>query len=101
RLFVVQVSPQPAAVILASPPDWESRFLARTLGEVAHLPLKTYVEAEPGRWRDAATLLPVAAAVVARAAAAARLVAEVGAADRFTTARSGGGVLSIVTSGGH
>src|SRR2546422_3402739 len=29
RLFVLEVSPQPSVVLLASPPDWETRFLAR------------------------------------------------------------------------
>ena len=29
RLFVIEVSPQPTAVVLAAPPDWESRFFAR------------------------------------------------------------------------
>jgi len=27
RLFVLEVSPQPSVVLLASPPDWETRFL--------------------------------------------------------------------------
>jgi hypothetical protein len=31
RLFVLEVSPQPSVVLLAAPPDWETRFLARTL----------------------------------------------------------------------
>ena len=78
RAFVLEVSPQPAAVLLAAPPSWESRFLARTLGDVARLPLRAYVQAEAGRWRDAATLAPVADAVVRRAAQQARLVALVG-----------------------
>ena len=38
RQFVVQVSAPPAAVVLAAPPDWESRFLARVLGDVARVP---------------------------------------------------------------
>jgi hypothetical protein len=74
RSFVIEVSPQPAAVIFASPPDWETRFLARTLGDVARIPVKAFVETEPGRWRDAATLVPVSAADLDRAAQGARLV---------------------------
>jgi hypothetical protein len=82
RRFVLEVSPQPAAVIFASPPDWETRFLARTLGDVARVPVKTFVETEPGRWRDAATLTPVAAADLARAAQGARLVVLAGDPER-------------------
>jgi hypothetical protein len=73
RRFVVEVSPQPAAVVFASPPDWETRFLARTLAEVARVPVRTFVETEPGRWRDAATLAPVSTAELTRAAQGARL----------------------------
>ena len=82
RRFVIEVSPQPAAVIFASPPDWETRFLARTLGDVARIPVKTFVETEPGRWRDAATLAPVGVAELRRAAQGARLVALTGDPER-------------------
>src|SRR5207249_1639109 len=46
RLFVLEVSPQPSVVLLASPPDWETRFLARTLEDVARVPVRTFIEAE-------------------------------------------------------
>src|SRR3989442_927323 len=78
RLFVVEVSPAPAIVMLAAPPDWDTRFLSRTLAEVARVPVKTFVATEPGRWRDAATLAPVSPADLARSTAAARLVVAVG-----------------------
>ena len=78
RQFVIDVSQEPAAVIFASPPDWETRFLARTLGDVARIPVKTFVETEPGRWRDAATLAPAAPADLRRAAQGARLVVLAG-----------------------
>jgi hypothetical protein len=87
RHFVVNVSLEPAAVIFASPPDWEMRFLARTLTDVARVPVKVFVETEQGRWRDAATLAPVVAAEMTRAAAGARLViatGEPGRARAFT-----------------
>lgn len=86
RSLVIEVSPQPAAVIFASPPDWETRFLARTLGDVARIPVKAFVETEPGRWRDAATLAPVSAADLGRAARGARLVVLGGDAQRAGTA---------------
>jgi hypothetical protein len=85
RRFVIEVSPQPAAVIFASPPDWETRFLARILGDVARVPVKTFVETEPGRWRDAATLAPAAAAELRRAAQGARLVVLGGDPERART----------------
>ena len=88
RQFVVDVSVEPAAVIFASPPDWEARFLARSLSDVARVPVKVFVETEPGRWRDGATLAPVATADLMRAAAGARLVVATGDPERaraFTT----------------
>jgi hypothetical protein len=78
RQYVVDVSLEPAAVIFASPPDWETRFLARTLGDVARVPVKVFVEMEAGRWRDGATLAPVATSVLTSAAANARLVIAMG-----------------------
>jgi hypothetical protein len=82
RRFVVEVSPQPAAVLFASPPDWETRFLARALSDVARIPVKTFVETEPGRWRDAATLAPTTPADMQHAAQSARLVALAGDPER-------------------
>ncbi|MGH7569813.1 MAG: hypothetical protein ACREL9_12750 [Gemmatimonadales bacterium] len=90
RLVALEASPQPAAVLLASPPDWESRFLARTLEDVARVPLKVFVQPEPesGRWRDGTTLAAVPPADVARAVEAARLVVLLGARDRLDRFRS-------------
>ena len=82
RLFAIEVSLEPAAVVFASPPDWEARFLARTLADVARIPVKVFVETEPGRWRDAATLAPVATGELSRVAANARLLAAVGDPQR-------------------
>jgi len=82
RQFAIEVSRQPAAVIFASPPDWETRFLARTLSDVARVPVKVFVETEQGRWRDAATLTPVATAELTRAAQGARLVVLTGDPER-------------------
>jgi hypothetical protein len=82
RQFVVDVSLEPAAVIFASPPDWEARFLARTLSDVARVPVKVFVETEAGRWRDGATLAPVATGMLTSAAASARLVIAMGDPER-------------------
>ena len=95
RLFLVDVSPEPAAVILAAPPDWESRFLARTLGDVARVPVRVYVQPERGGgWRDGTTLAPVSSAAVMRAVAAARLVALVGEPERFAALQPPANVLA-------
>ena len=83
RLFVVEVNPAPSVVVLASPPDWDLRFLARTLADVARVPVTVFVQTERGRpaggqWRDAATLAPASSDKVKRALAGARLVVEGG-----------------------
>lgn len=102
RAFVFEVSPQPAAVILASPPDWETRFLARTLGAVARIPVKTFVETEPGRWRDAATLAPVTDAELRRGTQGARLIVLAGSAERARAfAPAGTALLVWSTAGGQ
>ena len=95
RLFVLEVSPQPSVVLLASPPDWETRFLAPTLEDVARVPVRTFIEAEPGgnRWRDAATLESRAPGDVARAVAGAALVIEAGDPATFSRFSPKGAVL--------
>jgi len=95
RLFVLEVSPQPSVVLLASPPDWETRFLARTLEDVARVPVRTFIEAESGgnRWRDAATLESRAPGDVARAVAGAALVIEAGDPAPFSRFSPKGAVL--------
>jgi len=75
RLYVVELSSAPKVVVLAAPPDWDLRFLARTLGDVARVPLRMFVQPEKGApWREAVTLTPVAPDEVRRALAGARLV---------------------------
>ena len=95
RRFAIDVSPQPSVVLLASPPDWETRFLARTLTEVARLPVRTFVETErPGKgWRDAATLESRPVSEVARAVASAQLVIEAGDPAAFTGLAPNGATL--------
>ena len=95
RLFVLEVSPPPPVVLLASPPDWETRFLARTLEDVARVPVRTFIEAEPGgqRWRDGATLESRAPGDVAQAVAGAALVIEAGDPASFSRFAPKGAVL--------
>jgi len=101
RLFAIDVSLEPAAVIFASPPDWDARFLARTLSEVARVPVKVFVETEPGRWRDGATLAPVPTSALSSAAGGARLVVAMGDPERARafTAASRNAVLLWPTNG--
>lgn len=99
RQFVVTVSPEPAAVILASPPGWEAQFLARTLSDVARVPVKTFVETEPGRWRDAETLAPVPAAERARVVQGARLVVLSGAGSAARMPRLDAGAALLLWPG--
>jgi hypothetical protein len=88
RWIVVHVGPQPAAVVLAAPPDWDARFLARTLVDVARVPMRTFVEPAPAAgWRDGVSLAPVSTALVQRAVDSARLVVLAGDPARLGAIR--------------
>ncbi len=68
RRYVLRVSPTPGVVLLASPPDWDSRFLFQALRDVADLPIRGYARLENGPWRAMGTLQPVPAEEVQQAA---------------------------------
>jgi hypothetical protein len=88
RWLVVEVGPQPAAVVLAAPPDWDARFFGRTLSDVARVPLRTFVQpGAAGGWRDALTLAPLGDAAVQRAVDSARLVVLAGDPERLARVR--------------
>jgi hypothetical protein len=74
RLAQVTVTPTPGIVLLGDPADWDSRFLYRTLLDVAQLPVRGYLQMEPGRWRNYADLSPVSTEQVRRAARGADLL---------------------------
>jgi len=95
RTIVLQVSAQPSIVLLASPPDWDTRFLAHTLEDVARVGVKVLVAADPGgkRWRDAATLAAVPPGEVARAVQGAALLVEGGDTATFARVAPKGAVL--------
>ncbi len=103
RVFLLEVSPQPAVVLLASPPDWDTRFLARTLSDVARVPVKAFVEAEPGgsRWRDATTMAHIPLSEVTGAVAGAQLVVQAGDPAGFARFAPKGAVLSWPTARGQ
>lgn len=93
RVFVVEVSAEPLAVVFAAPPDWESRFFARTLTDVSRVPTKLFVQTEAGRWRDGSTLVQVSADETARAVAGARMLALIGDPVRLAPLRRRGGFV--------
>jgi len=93
RLFVLEVSAQPVAVVLAAPPDWESRFFAKTLTDVSRVPVKLLVQTEATKWRDGATLAPLTADAVGRIIGEARLVALIGDPARLTAYRRRSGLV--------
>lgn len=91
RLWVVHLVPTPGVVLLASPPSWESRFLITTLRDVAAVPVRGYLETEPGLWRRAGDLRPASSAEVSEAARKADLLVTVGGVNevaRGTRARA-------------
>jgi hypothetical protein len=83
RLQLVTVAATPGAVFLAAPPDWDSRFLYRTLREVSQLPVRGYVRLERDRWRSMADLRPVPADQVRRAVRRADLLVLKGGVGDF------------------
>jgi hypothetical protein len=78
RLFVVSVAATPGVVLLADPADWDSRFLYRTLKEVAQLPVRGFARLDPERWRSMTDLSVVPNDDVRRAARGADLLIEMG-----------------------
>ena len=83
REWLVRVTPTPGIVVLASPSDWDGRFLFRTLREVAQLPLRGYVRLEAGRWRAMESLIPVTTDEVLQAARRADVLVIKGAVSEF------------------
>src|SRR5207302_1565349 len=96
RTLVLQMSAAPSIVLLASPPDWDTRFLAHALEDVAQAAVKVLVAADPGgtRWRDAATLAAVRPGEVARAVQGAALLVEAGDPATFARVTAKGALLA-------
>jgi hypothetical protein len=74
RRRVITVTALPTVVLLARPPDWESRFLARELPGVVRSAVHSYAEVATGRWVDMETAAPVGEERVRAAARQAALV---------------------------
>lgn len=87
RLRIVTVSATPGVVLVASPGDWESRFLYRTLRDVTELPVEGFVELVRGQWRRMSNLQPVDGADVRQAVGRADLAILRGTTELAPSAR--------------
>ncbi len=94
RLHLVTVAATPGVVFLASPADWDSRFLYRTLREVGQLPVRGYVRFDANRWRAMSDLRPVPADVVRRAARRADLLILKGGVSGIAEGSTARGIWS-------
>jgi len=81
RLHLLSVTPTPGIVIVGAPASWESRFLFRTLLDVAALPVRGYFLMEGSRWRRMGDLTAATAAEVERATQQADLLVLLGEPD--------------------
>jgi hypothetical protein len=86
------VAPTPGVVLLAAPPDWDSRFLYRTLREVAQLPVRGFVRLEGGRWRSMEDLSTVGTERVRQASRGADLLILKGDAGSLSEQSAARGV---------
>lgn len=59
QLWRLRVTPTPGVVIVATPPDWDARFLFRAIREVGQLPVRGYARFASGGWHAMETLAPV------------------------------------------
>jgi hypothetical protein len=78
RRRVVTVGAVPEVVVVASPPDWESRFLARELADVTGSAVRAFAAVTPGRWVDMRSGRAITEARVAQAVRGAELVIRTG-----------------------
>lgn len=92
RLLVISVAPTPGVVLLAAPADWDSRFLYRTLREVAQLPVRGFARVDPERWRSMTDLSIVPAERVRQTARRADLLIEMGPSRSLAEGTSARGV---------
>ncbi len=92
RLHLITVAPSPGVVLVAAPGDWDSRFLYRTLRDVAQLPVRGYVRLDADRWRTMGDLRLVSGAEVARAARGADLLIVKGAPESFVEGSTARGI---------
>ncbi len=99
RMLAVDFSGTPGVVLLASPGDWDARFLYRALRDVADLPVKGYVRLEGDRWRDMDGLREVTVSAVRAAARGADLLVVRGEAGSMVEGSKARGVWRWPESG--
>lgn len=97
RHLLVHITAAPGVVLLANPPDWDSRFLFRTLQDVAQLPTRGYVQLTSDRWWNMETLSPVPAALVRRAASGADILVLKGETGQLAETTGAGGLINWVS----
>jgi hypothetical protein len=73
-MHIVTVTRTPGVALLAAPGDWDSRFLYRTLRDVAQLPVRGFIKLQGERWRSMEDLSPVSIEQLWRAARGADLL---------------------------
>ncbi len=93
RLVAVEFAATPGVVMLASPGDWDARFLFRTVREVADLPVKGFVQLESGEWNDMDGLARISDLTVRTAARGADLLILRGMAEPFAKGTGARGIL--------
>jgi len=81
RLIAVTVTRTPGILLVASPADWDSRFLFQSLKGVTQLPVRGFVRLTPDHWRSMVDLHPTPTVEVRQAVAAADLVVGKGSVD--------------------
>jgi hypothetical protein len=74
RATVAAVTRAAAVALFSESPDWDFRWLGRTLRSARATPVRSFVRVAEGPWRDAATLAPVSEAAARAAAQEAALV---------------------------
>ena len=94
RLLYVSVTPTPGVVLLGAPGDWDSRFLYRTLREVAELPVKGFVRLDAERWRSMNDLRMVPPERVRQAVQGADLLILKGAIGALADGATARGILT-------
>ncbi len=71
----LRVTATPAVVAIVTTPDWDGREMISTLAAVSESRVRGFIRLAPERWYRTDRMTPVSAAEVARAAAAADLLA--------------------------
>lgn len=97
RILLIHVAATPGVVLLASPPSWESRFLAAALRDVSALPVRGYLETEPGKWRRTGDLRVVGMNEVADAARRADLLVDLSTSPELSRGTRARGRWSWLT----